>query len=63
MLDIRPVDVVEKGGLLDRIRLGELNSREFDEELNVLEDGEAARDGKVEAPGLLLNLCSVSLGI
>jgi len=58
-----PVDVVEKGALSERIKLGELNSREVGEELNVLEDGDAARDGNVKTPELLVNLCSFILGI
>jgi len=61
---VMPIDV-EKGGLLERIRLGELKSREFGEVLKVLEVGDAASDGRVKTPeaGLLLNLCSVILGI
>lgn len=58
-----PVNAVEKGTLSEIIRPVELNSREVGEELNVLEDGDAARDGRVKTPELLLNLCLAILGI
>jgi len=47
---MRPIDVVEKGGLLERIRLGELKSRELGEVLKVLDIGDAASDGRVKTP-------------